>query len=675
MSDNEQDNSTLTAASADLSETAESPEMPVDTALEDQIPAPAQGESWDESSATSNPLDDLEAAALALAHADSGLENPEAHVPQQVIGELLRPPVILWEPAEQAPPAERDVADQLVSQGLVTESQADAARKKVKDSPGVKLVDHLVEEGVDEFEIGQAVAILARTPFERVDTEAVDERWVHRLSVDFCRNHGVLPLREQGNRLVIGITDPYKLFLLEEIHRKLNHALKPVIIVASDIELGLAAFVSEDDESTSQAQNAGEAVSDIIKDIEESDVEVVENSDDDDNLEQQAAESPVIRFVNYLIYDAAKSGASDIHIEPQEKHLRVRYRIDGILHGKMQPPKSMHAAIVSRLKIMANLDISERRLPQDGRIRAVVHGRKLDLRVSTLPTGFGEKTVLRILDARSAQISLNDLGMPEDTLTLWQGQIHQPHGIILVTGPTGSGKTTTLYSSLNTMDREKLNISTVEDPIEYHLEGLSQVNVVERIGMTFGAALKSLLRQDPDVVMIGEIRDEETARIAIQAALTGHLVLSTLHTNDAPSSITRLINIGVEPFLIGASINAILAQRLVRRICANCKAPTELDEESLEILTLNGIRANQIFMGEGCAKCHDTGYAGRVGLYEQLVIDDQLRDAIAARPNVAEFRRQCVDRGMVTLRMAGFRAVGEGQTTVEEVLRVTQSTI
>jgi type IV pilus assembly protein PilB len=282
---------------------------------------------------------------------------------------------------------------------------------------------------------------------------------------------------------------------------------------------------------------------------------------------------------------------------------------------------------------------------------------------------------MRILDSRSVQITLDELGMPEDTLTLWKQQIAQPYGIILVTGPTGSGKTTTLYSSLNQMDRNKQNISTVEDPIEYHLNGISQVNVHEHIGMTFANALRALLRQDPDVVMVGEIRDEETARIAIQAALTGHLVLSTLHTNDAPSSVTRLINIGVEPYLIGAAMNAVLAQRLARRICRECKRPIELDEEFAEHLAMHGITIGEVFDGEGCNKCRNTGYTGRVGLYEMLVLDDTTRDAIARRPSVTEFRRLCIERGMTTLRADGFEKVREGVTTVEEVLRVTQSTI
>jgi type II secretory ATPase GspE/PulE/Tfp pilus assembly ATPase PilB-like protein len=341
----------------------------------------------------------------------------------------------------------------------------------------------------------------------------------------------------------------------------------------------------------------------------------------------------------------------------------------------MNPPHTMHAAIISRLKIMANLDISERRLPQDGRIRAVVHGRKLDLRLSTLPTAQGEKAVLRVLDSRSISVPLDQLGMDEDSLLMWKNQIKQPHGIILVTGPTGSGKTTTLYASLGQMDRAKLNISTVEDPVEYHLNGITQTQTHEHIGMSFSAALRSLLRQDPDVIMVGEIRDAETGRIAIQASLTGHLVLSTLHTNDAPSSVTRLINIGVEPYLIGSALNACLAQRLVRKICQTCKVETELTEEVAEVLAMQGLSAQSLWIGQGCDQCRNTGYLGRLGLYELLILDDMLRDRIAGNPNVTEFRRLCVERGMVTLRMDGFRKVAAGQTTVDEVMRVTESTI
>jgi type IV pilus assembly protein PilB len=416
-------------------------------------------------------------------------------------------------------------------------------------------------------------------------------------------------------------------------------------------------------------------VDEIIKDMAEDDVQVVKDAKEDDatDLEKMGSESPVIRFVNYLIFDAIKQGASDIHIEPKEKALKVRYRIDGILFEAMSPPHNMHAAIVSRLKIMANLDISERRLPQDGRIRAVVHSRKIDLRLSTLPCAVGEKVVMRILDNRSINVSLDDLGFSENVLTIWKNQIDQPHGILLVTGPTGSGKTTTLYSSLRCMDGNKLNISTVEDPIEYHLPQANQVQVHDKIGMTFAAALRSLLRQDPDVVLLGEIRDTETANIAVQASLTGHLVLSTLHTNDAPASITRLINIGVEPYLISSAVNAILAQRLVRKICPNCREEYVPSQETKEFLELQGLPADKTFKGKGCDRCRKTGYTGRLGIYELMVMDDAMRDIVTRNPDVNQLRKLARERGLVTLRQDGFDKVLKGMTTVDEILRVTDA--
>jgi type IV pilus assembly protein PilB len=575
----------------------------------------------------------------------------------------------LWAPDAAASPA-LDIARILLDSGHISPAIDNQARTLLKQTPGKRLADILIDLGTDDVAVQTAVAQSAGIPFERIDPLAVSDALVHRLGIDYCKANGILPLRDTGSRIVVGVTDPRRLFIIDELRHRLSKPVKVVLVTASDI----AAIIDARTESAAES-SSDLSVDEIIKDIEEDDVEVVEDKAEDVDLERQAAESPVIRFVNYVIADAVKAGASDIHIEPQEKKLRVRYRIDGILFEMMSPPHSMHAAIISRLKIMANLDISERRLPQDGRVRAIIHGRKLDLRLSTLPTGHGEKAVMRILDSRSVQITLEQLGMPEETLLMWKHQIDQPHGIILVTGPTGSGKTTTLYSSLNQMDRNSMNISTVEDPIEYHLGGINQVQVHERIGMSFSAALRSLLRQDPDVVMVGEIRDEETARIAVQAALTGHLVLSTLHTNDAPSSITRLINIGVEPYLIGAAVNAVLAQRLVRRICEHCKQPQTITQEAADHLALHGITIGEVFHGTGCPKCHQTGYHGRVGLYELLVLDDMTRDAIAARPNVTEFRRLCIERGMNTLRIDGFKKVVQGRTTVEEVLRVTQSTI
>jgi type IV pilus assembly protein PilB len=414
-------------------------------------------------------------------------------------------------------------------------------------------------------------------------------------------------------------------------------------------------------------------VSELLAEVGEGDVQVEKKESSEVNLEKEAAESPVIRYVNYIIQTAVKEGASDIHVEPAEKKLRVRFRIDGELFEMMNPPGAMSAAITSRLKIMANLDISERRLPQDGRIRCNVQGRKLDLRVSTLPTGYGEKTVMRILDTKSINVDLDNLGFDKDHLEVWQKCIDAPHGIVLVTGPTGSGKTTTLYASLRKLDKNSMNISTVEDPIEYHLDGITQTQMHEKIGMTFAAALKSLLRQDPDVIMLGEIRDMETAHIAVQAALTGHLVLSTLHTNDAPSSITRLVNIGLEPFLVGAAVNGVLAQRLIRRLCVHCKAQEPPSAEMKEFLEMQGLPTEELWVNKGCERCRNTGFSGRVGIYELLTVDDQLRDVIARNPNVSEFRRMCVERGMVTLRMDGIRKVAKGLTTVAEVLRVTEA--
>ncbi|MEX0743967.1 MAG: ATPase, T2SS/T4P/T4SS family [Phycisphaeraceae bacterium] len=577
----------------------------------------------------------------------------------------------LWTPDDE--PANsvtmRDLGGALLEAGAITANQLGIARAALKAAPARGLAALLIEGGADEALVQQAAAGLAGMPFEAIDLGAVDAtKQIDKLGMDFCTANGVLPLRTAGGRIVVGVTHPDNLRVLDEVRHKLGQSVKPVVVCPSELFAFVEGRKQEEGESSAE-------VDEIIGDMNEDEVEVVQTQEENLDLEKMAGESPVIRLVNYLIFNAVKEGASDIHIEPQEKKLGIRYRIDGVLFDTMSPPHHMHAAIISRLKIMANLDISERRLPQDGRIRAVVHGRKLDLRLSTLPTAQGEKAVLRILDTRSIQVPLDDLGMDEDVLLMWKRQIAQPHGILLVTGPTGSGKTTTLYASLGQMDRAKLNISTVEDPVEYHLNGINQTQTHERIGMSFSAALRALLRQDPDVIMLGEVRDGETAKIAIQASLTGHLVLSTLHTNDAPSSVTRLINIGVEPYLIGSAVNATLAQRLVRKICANCATQVPPDETTASHLAMHGIAMDQVLKGEGCDKCRNTGYAGRIGLYELLLLDDNLRDRIVSNPNVTDFRRTCVERGMVTLREDGFRKVAAGKTTVEEVLRVTENTI
>jgi len=561
-----------------------------------------------------------------------------------------------------------DLGEALVAEKVITAEQLTSARNVTARSPGKRLADAFLEMDVDKIEVQKIVARLAGMSFERIDLEKVEStKQLEMLGADYCLHNGVIPIRPKGQRLVVGITHVDDLIIIDEMQAKLGQTIKAVIVAPEDV----AAAIETYRETSSTSSDL--AIDDIIADIDEDDIALVENDDDDLDLEKMAGESPVIRFVNYLIYNAVKEGASDIHIEPQEKKLQIRYRIDGVLFDAMNPPGHMKAAIVSRLKIMANLDIAERRTPQDGRIRAMVHGRKLDLRMSTLPMVSGEKVVLRILDTRSIQVDLDDLGMSEDMLMMWKAQINQPHGIVLVTGPTGSGKTTTLYSSLGQMDRQKLNISTVEDPVEYHLGGVNQTQTHDSIGMSFSMALRALLRQDPDVIMVGEVRDGETAKIAIQASLTGHLVLSTLHTNDAPSAITRLINIGVEPYLIGSALNGIIAQRLVRKICDNCKEQTVPEEAIAEHLAMQGLTMDKLWAGAGCDKCRNTGYAGRVGLYEMLLLNDNLRDKVAANPNVTEFRRMCIEGGMVTLRQDGFDKVAKGITTVEEVLRVTES--
>ena len=572
----------------------------------------------------------------------------------------------LWSPSEQAK-VRKSVDALLLERGIINEEHLDQARKVAAQTPGKSIAQILLTmSAASEAQILAALAETLGLEFVTPKREQVDQRAFDSLPLEFIKKQQVLPIRFENGKLVVAMTDPANVFQIDEIRRKSKRDIKVVVATAADM-MRVVEVVTNGSSDVNMDE--------IIKDMKEDDVQVVKEnaSDDVTDLEKAGSESPVIRFVNYLIADALKQGASDIHIEPKEKQLKIRYRIDGILFEAMNPPHNMQAAVVSRLKIMANLDISERRLPQDGRIRCVVNDRKIDLRMSTLPCAYGEKVVMRILDTKSINVALEDLGFSDNSLTIWKNQCDQPHGIILVTGPTGSGKTTTLYSSLRQMDGNKMNISTVEDPIEYHLPSTNQVQVHAKIGMTFAAALRALLRQDPDVVMLGEIRDPETANIAVQAALTGHLVLSTLHTNDAPASITRLINIGVEPYLISAALNAILAQRLVRKICKECREEYQPSEEMKEFLIMQGYGAEKSFKGRGCDRCRKTGYSGRLGIYELLVMDDGLRDTVTSNPDVTNLRKLCRERGLVTLRQDGFDKVRRGLTTIDEILRVTEN--
>ena len=623
-------------------------------------PAGGPSEPAPEAPATGRP--DLAGSGLGETTVPLPTSSPSAIRPDDALSEL-------WTPVDETAQA-GDLASLAVERGHLNSQQLESARRMERQAPGRGLAELMIEAGGDEAGIQSIVAELSRIPFERLEAGSSDwdRGFLQELGAEYCRDKMILPVRREGSRIVVGTTRPDDLFLLEDVKRRLGVAvLKHVLMTRTDIGLAI--------ESHGETSVEEIDVEDLLANVEDDDVEVKEKDEEFTDFEAEAESSPVVRYVNHIIQTAVKEGASDIHIEPGEETLKIRFRIDGVLFEMMTPPRKMHGALTSRIKIMANLDIAERRLPQDGRICATVMGRRMDLRVSTVPTPRGEKTVMRILDTRSINVTLDDLGFTQDQLTVWKNQISQPHGVILVTGPTGSGKTTTLYSSIRQMDRRKLNISTVEDPVEYHLDGITQIQTHDMIGMDFSTALKSLLRQDPDVIMVGEIRDLDTATTAIQASLTGHLVLSTLHTNDAPSSITRLINIGIEPFLAGAAVNAILAQRLVRRICPECSAEQPVPGEMAEFLTMHGIRRDTLAVGGGCAACRETGYSGRSGLYELLVLDDFLRDRIASNPNVTEFRRLCVERGMSTLRDDGFAKVQAGSTTVEEVLRVTEATI
>ncbi len=571
----------------------------------------------------------------------------------------------LWRPNEDCAP--RGPAKILLDRGHITTEQYEQALKSRQNAPDHSPLDLLVQnEAVDPILALQAVAAYCNLPFSRLTTNQIEKDAFGLLPPEYLKAKCVVPICRDDDAVVVGISDPADIFLIEDIGRRIKDSVHLVVTPPEDILHAIDELTAAD----------APQVADIIKGISEDDVEVVSTETEEvADLEKIAGESPVICYVNYLISKAVKEGASDIHIEPGENRLRVRYRVDGALFEQQSPPMKMHAAIISRLKIMANsMDIAERRLPQDGRIRATVRGRSIDLRVSILPVTHGEKCVIRILDNRSITVGLEKLGMLADTLEAFRRQISQPHGVVLVTGPTGSGKSTTLYSALQVMNSDTENISTVEDPVEYELASVNQVNVHEGIGMTFAAALRSLLRQDPDIIMIGEIRDEETARIAVQASLTGHMVLSTLHTNDAPSSITRLMNIGIEPFLISASLNGVLAQRLVRKICDNCKTevPTVRDNVAA-YLEKHGADTVSLYQGAGCEKCRQTGYKGRLGIYEFLELNDEIRDLITSNPTPTQLRAAAIAHGMRNLRSDGLKKIATGETTAEEIMRITET--
>jgi len=569
----------------------------------------------------------------------------------------------LYMPDEADESHVRDVADVLLEMGRITAEQQAQIRQEQSERPGSDAAILLLKAGICSSEdVLMAKAELCGLQFRHVSPDQVDKQAFQKLDIDFIRSASVCPVAVEDNTLIVATAEPTNVFAIEDVKRQAGMELQVVVCAQEDIDEVCKLLEHE---------QFDDSLDDIISDM--TDVELVQDEQDEtEDLEKMAGQSPVIKFVNYTISNAINEGASDIHIEPKDKFTKIRYRIDGVLFEMKQAPLKMHPAIVSRIKIMSNLDISERRLPQDGKISVRVGGRAIDLRVSTLPTNKGEKVVIRVLDSQSIVRGLEHLGMEPQTLAAFGEQIKLPHGILLVTGPTGSGKSTTLYSSLSQMDGEKLNLSTVEDPVEYELDFCNQVQVNEKIGLTFASALRSLLRQDPDVIMIGEIRDNETARIAVQAALTGHLVLSTLHTNDAPSSITRLVNIGIEPYLIAASLNAVLAQRLVRKICPKCKQPYQIPENMRKYAEQAGVNPDELFHGAGCDACRGSGYASRIGIYEFLLIDEKLNNMINQDASVNNMRRVFIESGVPTLFDDGINKVKQGLTTIEEVLRVTE---
>jgi type IV pilus assembly protein PilB len=553
----------------------------------------------------------------------------------------------------------------LLREGLVTReqlAQALAEQKNTKHRLGYVLVKLGL---VQELEITKVLARQYRMPAVDLSRFEVDPKIIKLVPADMATKSVVLPLKREGRTLTVAMADPTDLGLLEDLKFITRFDLFPVIAG----EYTLRNLIERHYEASDQQLQS------ILKDMEETgeDVEVVEQEEDEAATQAQIDDAPVVKLINGLLTDAVRRGASDIHIEPFEHEIRVRYRIDGALLEIMRPPLKMKAALTSRVKILSQLNIAERRVPQDGRLKLKMGSRVIDFRVSTLPVLFGEKIVLRILDKGNLTLDLTKFGFEVKAEKDLMKAILNPYGMVLVTGPTGSGKTTTLYSALSRINTPEVNIMTAEDPVEYNLMGINQVLVRTEIGLTFAAALKAFLRQDPNIIMIGEIRDLETGGIAIKAALTGHLVLSTLHTNDAPSTITRMIDMGIEAFNVASAVNLVVAQRLIRRICKDCKAEHQYTDPELSALgtNLESLRKLTFMKGTGCDTCSGTGYKGRAGLYEVMALSPELRRMILRGSSVVEIRDQAVSEGMLTLRMDGMKKIERGITTLEEVVKET----
>ncbi len=554
----------------------------------------------------------------------------------------------------------------LVREKLISLSQLKQAQDEQKKT-GSNLGYALAKLGyVSDQEITSFLSQQYRVPAIDLSEYEIDPEVIKLVPKEVCERHGVIPVSRAGASLIVAMADPTNLHAIDDIKFLTGYNVEPVV----SSETAIAAAIEQ--------YHAGAAVSydQVMEGFDESEIEF--GADDEDinvlELEKSSEDAPVVRLVNLILVNAIKKGASDIHIEPYEKKQRVRYRVDGVLHEEMAPPLKLKNAMTSRLKIMSQLDIAERRLPQDGRIKLKLgKGREMDFRVSVLPTLFGEKVVMRLLDKSSLQLDMTKLGFEDAPLDDFKWAIAQPYGMVLVTGPTGSGKTTTLYSALSEMNKVEHNISTAEDPVEYNLHGINQVQMHDEIGLNFAASLRSFLRQDPDIIMVGEIRDFETAEIAVKAALTGHLVLSTLHTNDAPSTVSRLLNMGVEPFLVTASVNLILAQRLARKICLECRQQVSLPIQTMIDMgfSQDQAKAAKLYRGAGCKTCSNTGYKGRIALYEVMRFTEELKQLVLEGSSTAELKVGAIRRGMKTLRQSGISKILDGMTTTDEVARVT----
>jgi type IV pilus assembly protein PilB len=565
------------------------------------------------------------------------------------------------------------IGELLVKAGKLTPAQLQQALAAQQDQGG-RLGTHLVKLGfIEDEELVEFLSQRYGVPAINLAEVEVDETILKVIPPDVCRKYTILPVSKAGAKLTIAMVDPTNVFAMDDIKFMTGYNVEPVVASESSLRTAI------DDYYGSTHSIELKKVMEDLAESDDADLEVLEEEEDLDlaALEQQSEEAPVVRLVNIILTDAIKRGASDIHIEPYEKEYRVRYRIDGLLYEMMRPPIKLKEAITSRIKIMAKLDIAEKRLPQDGRIkiktRLANRIKDLDFRVSVLPTIFGEKIVMRLLDKDALMLDMTKLGFETDPLRRFEQAIFRPYGMVLVTGPTGSGKTNTLYSALSRINTPEVNIMTAEDPVEFNLQGINQVQTKEQIGLNFAAALRSFLRQDPNIVLVGEIRDFETAEVAIKAAMTGHLVLSTLHTNDAPTSINRMMNMGIEPFLVASSVHLVVAQRLVRTICLQCKEPADIQPQALVNVGFSKaeLKSMKLFRGRGCERCSGTGYKGRVGLFEVMEVDDEVRELILSGGSAYELRQKALQNGMVSLRLSGLQKIRDGITTIEEVMRET----